>query len=115
MRIDSVLGKGIIPPISSLVCYHIQDTHWRYEPMTDKPMVYALSTCPYCKRAKRFLDQHKIAYDHIDVDLLDDAKQDEVLEKVEKLTGRRSFPVVVIGSEVIVGFDEDKMKKAFKL
>lgn len=83
--------------------------------MAPKPKVYALSTCPYCKRTKRFLEQHKIVYDCIDVDLLDDDKQDKVLEEVEKLTGRRSFPVVVIGKEIIVGHDEDKLKKALKL
>jgi glutaredoxin len=83
--------------------------------MADKPKVYALSTCPYCKRTKRFLEQDKIAYECIDVDLLDDDKQDKVLEEVEKLTGRRSFPVVIIGKDVIVGHDEDKLKKALKL
>jgi glutaredoxin len=81
----------------------------------DKPMVYALSTCPYCKRTKRFLDTHKIEYDVIDVDLLDDTKQDEVIDKVEKITGRRSFPVVIVGEVVIVGHDEEKLKKALKL
>lgn len=80
-----------------------------------KPMIYALSTCPYCKRTKRYLDEHKIDYDHVDVDLLDDEKQDEVIEKLEKLTGKRSFPVVIIGKEIIVGHDEEKLKKALKL
>ena len=83
--------------------------------MTDKPKVYALSTCPYCKRTRRFLETHKIDYDCIEVDLLDDAKQDEVLDEIEKMTGRRSFPVVVVGSEIIVGHDEEKLKKAFKI
>ncbi|MBU0684575.1 MAG: glutaredoxin family protein [Thermoplasmatota archaeon] len=83
--------------------------------MAEKPKVYALSTCPYCKRTRRFLDDHKIAYECIEVDLLDDAKQDEVLEEIEKLTGRRSFPVVVVGKEIIVGHDESKLKKVLKL
>lgn len=83
--------------------------------MVEKPKVYALSTCPYCKRTRRFLDDHKIAYECIEVDLLDDAKQDEVLEEVEKLTGRRSFPVVVVGKEIIVGHDEERLKKVLKL
>jgi glutaredoxin-like protein NrdH len=83
--------------------------------MKEKPKVYALSTCPYCKRTKRFLEDHKIAYDCTDVDLLEDAKQDEVLEEIEKLTGKRVFPVVVIGKEIIVGHDEDKLRKALKL
>jgi glutaredoxin-like protein NrdH len=83
--------------------------------LAQKPKVYALSTCPYCKRTKRFLDEHKIDYDCVDVDLLDDDKQDSVLEEIEKLTGKRSFPVVIIGSEIIVGHDEEKLRKALKL
>ncbi len=83
--------------------------------MATKPKVYALSTCPYCKRTRRFLDEHKIAYDVVEVDLLDDAEQDKVLEEVEKLTNRRSFPVVIIGPTIIVGHDEEKLKKALKL
>jgi glutaredoxin len=83
--------------------------------MTKKPKVYALSTCPYCKRTRRFLDEHKVAYDCIEVDLLDDAEQDKALEEVQKLTGRSSFPVVIIGDEIIVGHDEERLKKALKL
>jgi len=81
----------------------------------EKPKVYALSTCPYCKRTKRFLDQHKIAYDCTEVDLLDDDEQDKVLDNIEKMTGKRSFPVVIIGKEIIVGHDEDKLRKALRL
>lgn len=81
----------------------------------EKPKVYALSTCPYCKRTRRFLDDHKIDYECIEVDLLDDKVQDEVMDKVEKLTGKRVFPVVVVGKEIIVGHDETKLKKAFHL
>jgi glutaredoxin len=81
----------------------------------EKPTVYALSTCPYCKRTRRFLDDHKIDYECIEVDLLDDKAQDEVMDKVEKLTGKRVFPVVVVGKDIIVGHDETKLKKAFHL
>jgi glutaredoxin len=81
----------------------------------EKPKVYALSTCPYCKRTKRFLEQHKIAYDCTDVDLLGDDEQDKIMDDIEKMTGRRSFPVVIIGKEIIVGHDEDKLRKALRL
>jgi len=84
-------------------------------PMATKPKVYALSTCPYCKRTRRFLDEHKIAYDCIEVDQLDDDEQEKTVEEIEKLTGKRAFPVVVIGREIIVGHDEEKLRKALKL
>jgi glutaredoxin len=83
--------------------------------LAEKIMVYALSTCPYCKRTKRFLDEHKVPYNHKDVDMLPDDEQDKVLEEVEKLTGKRSFPVVIIGTEIIVGHDETRLKKALHL
>jgi len=83
--------------------------------MDVKVKIYALSTCPYCRRTKRFLDEHKIPYDGTDVDLLDDDEQDRVLEEIEAMTGRRSFPVVLIGEEVIVGHDEDRLRRALGL
>lgn len=83
--------------------------------MVGNVKVYALSTCPYCKRTKRFLDEHGIPYDATEVDMLDDDGQEAALVEVERLTGRRSFPVVVIGSEVIVGHDEERLRRALGL
>jgi glutaredoxin-like protein NrdH len=83
--------------------------------MTERIKVYALSTCPYCKRTKKFLDEHKIEYECVDVDLLDDDSQDKALEDIQRLTGRQSFPVVVVGDTVVVGHDEEKLRTALKL
>ncbi|MCU0860384.1 MAG: glutaredoxin family protein [Thermoplasmata archaeon] len=83
--------------------------------MADKIKVYALSTCPYCKRTRKFLDDHKVVYELIEVDMLDDDAQDRALSEVEKLTGRQSFPVVVIGGEHWVGHDEERLRKALRL
>jgi len=83
--------------------------------MAEKVKVYALSTCPYCKRTKRFLEEQKIAHECVDVDLLDDESQDKALDEIQRLTGRQSFPVVVVGDTVIVGHDEEKLRTALKL
>ncbi|MGD9962865.1 MAG: glutaredoxin family protein [Thermoplasmata archaeon] len=83
--------------------------------MDDKVKVYALSTCPYCRWTKRFLSEHNVPFESTEVDLLDDVAQEEALKEIERLSGRRSFPVVVIGAEVIVGHDETKMRKALGL
>jgi glutaredoxin-like protein NrdH len=83
--------------------------------MEEKVKVYALSTCPYCKRTKKFLEENKVSYDCTDVDLLDDDAQESVLQEIEKVTGRRSFPVVLIGAEVIVGHDEERLRRALGL
>ena len=77
--------------------------------------IYALSTCPYCKRTKKFLQENGISAEIVDVDLLEDEEQDQVLEEIEKLTGRHSFPVVITDSSVIVGHDEEKLRRALGL
>jgi glutaredoxin-like protein NrdH len=76
--------------------------------------VYALSTCPWCKKVKQYLEDHQVDYDCIDVDLAQGEEQKKALEEVEKLTGRRSFPVTVIGETVVQGYKEDEIERALK-
>ncbi len=76
--------------------------------------VYALSTCPWCKKVKKYLDDKHVAYDAIDVDLAQGDEQKQALEEVEKLTGKRAFPVTVINDQVISGYKEDKIEEALK-
>ncbi len=76
--------------------------------------VYSLSTCPWCKKVKRLLDEKNVQYDAIEVDLVQGDEQKKALEEVEKLTGRRAFPVTVINDQVIKGFKEDEINEALK-
>lgn len=76
--------------------------------------VYALSTCPWCKKVKKYLDDRNVEYDCIDVDLVQGEEQNKALKEVEKLTGKRAFPVTVINDTVIVGFKEDEFEGALK-
>ncbi len=74
--------------------------------------VYSLSTCPWCKKVKSFLDEISVEYEAIDVDLAKGEEQKQALDEVRQLTGKSSFPVTVINDTVILGFKEDEMKKA---
>jgi glutaredoxin-like protein NrdH len=77
-----------------------------------KLMLYALSTCVWCKRSRRFLDDNGIAYDYIYVDLLDGAKRNEVMAIVRQWNPRESFPTLIIDdAQAIVGFDESKWRE----
>ena len=76
--------------------------------MTDEVFVYALSTCPWCRKTKQWFDDSQIAYDWLDVDTLDGDAQDEAATKAQELSGGRRFPVTVINGEVVVGFNPDK-------
>lgn len=80
-----------------------------------KPMVYALSTCPYCKGARKFLDEKSVDYDVIEVDLISGTEREDVLAEVQRVSGGMSFPVIVFGEEVVVGFDRDRIVAALGL
>jgi len=83
--------------------------------MEGKIRMYTLSTCSHCKAAKRFLEDNGIAYDYRDVDLLGPADRAAVLEDVKKLNPRLSFPTIVVGETVIVGFKEKEIREALDL
>ena len=80
-----------------------------------KPKLYTLSTCMHCKAAKRFLKEHGIEYDYVDVDKLNGTEKEKIQAEVLKLTGGLRFPTIVIGDEVIVGFYENKLREALGL
>ncbi len=83
----------------------------------DQPKVflYALSTCGHCRNTKKFLDEHGVQYDFVDVDLLSKAELAKTLDEVRKVNPQRSFPTVVIGDKVIVGFRESEILEALGL
>lgn len=73
--------------------------------------LYALSTCPYCHRAREFLDEQGARYDLVEVDLLEGEERDRVVGEVKRVSGGTSFPVIVADDEVIVGFDRSRIEK----
>jgi len=77
--------------------------------------VYALSTCPWCRKTKQWLTDNQVAFDFVDVDTLSDDEQDAVVDKVSKLNRGLRFPITVINGEVIVGFSPDKFLGALKI
>jgi glutaredoxin-like protein NrdH len=81
-----------------------------------KISVYALSTCPWCKKAKQFLNDRGIEYEFTDVDLLQGADKSSAITSIEKWNPACSFPTIVIDEkQCIVGYDEEKLKEALKL
>lgn len=75
-------------------------------------LLYALSTCVWCKKTKKLLNGLGIAYDYIDVDLLDAEEKEEIRQKVRRWNPRGSYPVIVIDeTESIIGFDPDKINE----
>jgi glutaredoxin-like protein NrdH len=73
--------------------------------------VFALSTCPYCHQTRRFLDDNGVDYDVVEVDKLNGQERSDTIDEVKRLSGGTSFPVVVAGDEVVIGFDKVRIAK----
>ena len=67
--------------------------------------VYSTPTCPYCIRAKSYLKDHGVLFENHDVS----ADQNSLHEMVE-ISGQMGVPVIWIDGDIIVGFDEAKIK-----
>jgi glutaredoxin len=77
--------------------------------------LYALSTCGWCKKTKKFLDERNIDYEYEYVDLLTGAERARAMEELTRWNPKRSFPTVVIDDgEVIVGYQEALLREALE-
>ena len=77
-----------------------------------KVMLYALSTCGWCKKTKEFLKENGVEFSYVYVDLLEGSDRDEAIKEVGKWNPRRSYPTVVINDKIsVAGFKEDEIKK----
>jgi len=74
--------------------------------------IYTLSTCGHCKSTKKLLNECGVQFECIDVDKLDGDAQSSILEEVKKLNPDCSFPTIVIGDKIIVGYREKEIKEA---
>jgi glutaredoxin len=63
-------------------------------------VVFTKSGCPWCEGVKEYLDAAKIAYEEREV-----LGNSAYFEEMEKLTGQRKAPVVVVDGHVLADTD----------
>jgi glutaredoxin-like protein NrdH len=80
--------------------------------MPPKVKIFTLSTCSHCKATKKFLNDNGITFEFVDVDQVQGTQREIILEEVVKFNPQRSFPTIIIGDKIIVGFKEDDIRKA---
>jgi glutaredoxin-like protein NrdH len=80
-----------------------------------KIILYALSTCGWCKKTRALLESLGVEYDYEYVDLLEGEERSKSMNMVNKWNPSSSFPTIVINDQLcITGFDEDAIREAFK-
>lgn len=67
--------------------------------------IYSTPTCVYCNMAKNFFKANSVGYIEHNV-ASDLEKRKEMIDK----TGQMGVPVIDTGTEVVIGFDEGKLK-----
>jgi glutaredoxin len=77
--------------------------------------LYALSTCSHCRNARKLLDENQVAYDCVEVDLCPLDQREALIDEVRKYNPNLSFPTLVIGDKVIVGYRENEIKELLGL
>jgi len=77
-----------------------------------KIILYALSTCQWCRMTRDLLSSLGVKYDYIYVDLLRGKDRDQAVNEVKGYNPSVSFPTVVIGDKVVVGFREKEIREA---
>ena len=83
--------------------------------MAESVKLYTLSTCSHCKATKKFLNDCAVKFEFEDVDLIQGEERKAIIEEIKKLNPKCSFPTIIIGDKVIVGFKEDEIKEAIGL
>ena len=77
--------------------------------------MYTLSTCSHCKAAKQFMKDHDIRTLCTDVDLLTGEERKAMIEEVKKYNPACSFPTILIGDQIIIGFNELAIREALRI
>jgi len=72
--------------------------------------VYSTPSCPYCQTLKKFLKDHSIDFEDIDV-----SKDEEALKEMTEKSQQMGVPVVDINGEIVIGFDKEIISQLLKI
>lgn len=75
-----------------------------------KVIIYTTETCPFCYRTKEFLKEHKIPFTEKDV-----GRDRKFAEEMIKKSRQMAVPTIDIDGDIIVGFDEEALRKKLKI
>jgi glutaredoxin-like protein NrdH len=79
-------------------------------------VLYALSTCGWCRKTRNLLEEMGVDFSYIYVDLLQGEESFQAKKEVLRWNPRGSFPTIVVNDESSInGFDEEKIRKLGEL
>lgn len=69
--------------------------------------IYSTPTCPWCAKTKDFLRKNHVKFEDIDV-----SRDAKAAHEMVKISGQMGVPVIDVNGKIIIGFDEEKLKRA---
>ncbi len=77
---------------------------------------FGISTCIWCKRTRRFLEEHGVAFDYVYVDLLHGQEQEEAKTQVRHWNPSLSFPTTVVDdARCVIGYRPEELAEVLGL
>jgi glutaredoxin len=79
-------------------------------------LLYALSTCAWCKMTKQFLKDKSVEHEYIDVDLCNEEDKDKIKRDILHRGGALTYPTIIIDNKILIsGFYKDKISEALEI
>ena len=72
--------------------------------------IYSTPTCHFCNLAKEFFKENNIKYTEYDVSI-DMAKREEIIKR----SGQMGVPVITVGYDLVVGFNEPRLRELLNI
>jgi len=78
-------------------------------------VLYALSTCPWCAKTKKFLKENNIEFESTDYDLAEKEEQIRITEDMKSSGSNVAFPYLKIDDDVVVGWNPAKCRELLNI
>ena len=81
-----------------------------------KVVLYALSTCVWCKMTKQFLKDNDVEFEYVYVDLCEEEDKKEIRKHIQSKGGSLSYPTTIVDENVLItGFRKDQLREALEI
>ena len=75
-----------------------------------KVELYTTEVCPWCHKAKEFVEKNKIEYSEKNVQ-----KYPELAAELLEKSGQMGVPVITIDDKLMIGFNKNRLKRTLKI
>jgi len=79
-------------------------------------LMYAISTCAWCKRTKQLLRNNSVEFEYVDIDLCNEEDREKIRQDIIHHGGSLSYPTLIVDDKkLITGYDEAEIREALEI